>query len=235
MLQKIKQIGSVLIACLAVVILGSSCAFADDNYSVTVNNSGANSSTDIILEQHNIGAGFSEENNIIFRNVSSYNIRIDVENLEPLEDTGLLQYATFMISGKNGAVSGRYPEVSDRDLVCVQSGDSGELMFHTKVDYDLGNAYQATMFKVKAVFYMQAVEDGCKTEIADTVVNAPNTGVKSEITRYRMLFVAGVAAITGIIFLLPARRKEVINEKAANRNDKRREVGKSKRRKASKV
>lgn len=215
MSQNIKRFSIVLVACLTVVVLGASRVLADDQYSVTINNDGANRNTDIILEKYNIGANFSEQNNIVFRNASSYNIRIDIESLEPLADTGLLQYATFAVSGESGAISGRYSEVSERNLACVQSGDSGTLVFHTKVDYNLSNAYQGTMFKVKAVFYMQAVEEDCKVEIPDAVINAPNTGTEGTLMKYKLFFIAGVVVTTGIIFLLPPRREKANDEKVA--------------------
>lgn len=212
-----KRLSLALAVCSAIAILSISNVSASDQYSVTVDNGGANRSTDIILEKYNIGANFSEQNNIVFRNASSYNIRIDVENLEPLTDTGLLQYATFGVSGETGAVSGRYPEISEQNLACIQSGGSGTLVFHTKVDRDLNNAYQGTMFKVKATFYMQAVEEDCRVEIPDAVINAPNTGAEGTLMKYKLFFIAGVVATTGIILLLPPRREKTNNEKTIGR------------------
>lgn len=217
MLRKVKKLSLIATICLAVVVLGTSRVLAADQYSVAIDNGGANRNTDIILEKYNIGANFSEQNSIVFRNASSYNIRIDIESLDPLEDTGLLQYAAFTISGESGAVSGRYPEVSERNLICVQSGGSGVLTFRTKVDYGLSNAYQGAMFKIKAVFYMQAVEEDCKVEIPDAVVNAPNTGVEGALMKYKLFFIAGAVATTGIILLLPPRREKATNEKAVGK------------------
>ena len=206
MSRNTKRLSLALAVCSVIAVLSVSSVFADDQYSVTVDNDGANRSTDIILERHNVGANFSEQNTLVFRNMSSYNIRIDVESLESLADTGLLQYATFSVSGENGAVSGRYPEVSGQNLACVQSGSSDDLVLQTNVDRDLNNAHQGAMFKVKATFYMQAVEEDCKTEIPDEEIRAPGTGIGN--LRRRLLFIGGTLVIIGIIFLLPMRQNE---------------------------
>lgn len=205
MSQNMKRLSLALAICSVIAVLSVSNVSANQ-YLVTVDNGGANRNTDIILEKHNIGANFSEQNSLVFQNTSSYNIRIDIETLEPLIDTGLLQYATFGVSGENSAVSGNYPEISRQNLACVQSGSSDTLVFHTEVDRDLNNTYQGTMFKVKATFYLQAVEEDCETEIPDEKIRAPGTGIGS--LRRRLLFIGGTLVIIGIIFLLPMRQNE---------------------------